>query len=62
VSFLIFLAGLVVGIVGTLGVGIAILNRPLPERERPIWSVNSGKRTMTTGPESTFDFLQRQLK
>ena len=57
-----FAAGIVTGIIATIGIGIAIINRPLPERERPIYSVNGGRSTRTTGPELTFDFIQRRLR
>jgi hypothetical protein len=57
-----FCAGAVTGIIATIGIGIAIINRPLPERQRPIWSVNGGKHTMTTGPQSVYDQLQRRLR
>jgi hypothetical protein len=63
-AVLIFIAGLVVGIVSTIGVGVAIVNLPPPKRERePVHfsAVGSG-RSMTTGPMSADDFLQRRLR
>jgi hypothetical protein len=57
-----FAAGMVTGIIGTIGIGIAIINRPPPERVTPIYSVNGGRSTRTTGPESTYDFLTRRLR
>ena len=57
-----FAAGIFTGIIGTVIAGIVIINRPPPQRQRPIYSVNGGRSTRTTGPESTFDFIQRRLR
>jgi hypothetical protein len=57
-----FAIGLVVGAVAAVCAGIAIINRPPPERVTPIYSVNGGRSTRTTGPESTYDFLTRRLR
>jgi hypothetical protein len=61
-ALLLFAAGVAVGIIATVITGIVIINRPPPERQRPIYSVNGGRSTRTTGPESTFDFIQRRLR
>jgi hypothetical protein len=61
-ALLLFAAGVAVGIIATVIAGIVIINRPPPERQRPIYSVNGGRSTRTTGPESTFDFIQRRLR
>jgi hypothetical protein len=61
-AVLIFIAGLIVGIIGTIGIGIAIINRPPPERTTPIYAVDGGRSTRTTGPESTYDFITRRLR
>jgi hypothetical protein len=59
-----FCAGAVTGIIGTIGIGVAILHWPVAERDRePVrFSAIGSGRSMTTGPASTFDFLQRRLK
>jgi hypothetical protein len=57
-----FLAGVGVGILASIVTVIAILNQPPPKRTQPIYSVNGGRSTRTTGPASTFDFLQQRLR
>jgi hypothetical protein len=57
-----FCAGAIAGIIATIAIGIAIINRPPPPRTTPIYAVNGGKSTRTTGPESTYDFIQRRLR
>jgi hypothetical protein len=57
-----FVAGIGVGIVASVVAGIAILNQPPPKRERPIYSVNGGRSTRTTGPETPFETLNRILR
>jgi hypothetical protein len=57
-----FCAGAVTGIIATIGVSIAIINRPPPPRTTPIYAVNAGRSTRTTGPESTYDFITRRLR
>jgi hypothetical protein len=61
-SLLLFLAGVAIGVVGTVIAGVVIINRPLPERERPIYSAIGSGPARTSGPESTFDFIQRRLR
>jgi hypothetical protein len=61
-SVLLFLAGLVVGAVATVAAGVAIINRSPPPRTTPIYAVNGGRSTRTTGPESTYDFITRRLR
>ena len=57
-----FIAGIGVGFLAAIVAGIAVLNIPLPKHERPIYSVNGGRSTRTTGPMSTYDFLQHRLR
>jgi hypothetical protein len=57
-----FAAGIVTGIIGTVIAGIVIINRPPPPRTTPIYAVNAGRSTRTTGPGSTYDFIQRRLR
>jgi hypothetical protein len=63
-ALLLFAAGVAVGIVGTVIAGVVIINLPPPKRDRePVhFSAIGAGRSMTTGPASTFDFLQRRLK
>jgi hypothetical protein len=56
-----FVAGIVVGIAASIVAGIAILNLPVPERDRPIYSINGGRRTYTSGPETPYQTLTRIL-
>jgi hypothetical protein len=57
-----FCAGAVVGIIGTVTAGVVIINRPPHPRTTPIYAVNAGGSTRTTGPESTYDFITRRLR
>lgn len=57
-----FAIGLFVGIVASIIAVIAILNQPLPKRERPIYSAIGAGRARTTGPESLFEAIDRRLK
>jgi hypothetical protein len=57
-----FAAGIVTGIIATIGIGIAIINRPPPQRTTPIYSLNGGRSTRTTGPQSLYDQLQSRLR
>jgi hypothetical protein len=59
---LLFLAGVVTGIVASIVAGIAILNSPPPKRDRPIYSAIASGPARTTGPASTFDFIQQRLR
>ena len=63
-ALLLFAAGVAVGIVGTVIAGVVIINLPPPKRDRePVhFSAIGAGRSMTTGPASTFDFLQRRLQ
>jgi hypothetical protein len=56
-----FAIGLCVGIIASIAAAIAILNRPPPERERPIYSVNGGRSTKTTGPQDVFTSVNSKL-
>jgi hypothetical protein len=57
-----FAAGIVAGIIGTVIAGIVIINLPPPARRRPIYAVNGGRSTRTTGPQSLYDQIQSRLK
>jgi hypothetical protein len=64
-ALLLFAAGVAVGIVGTVIAGVVIINLPPPKRDRePVHfsAIGAGRSMTTTGPASTFDFLQRRLK
>jgi hypothetical protein len=57
-----FAAGIVTGIIGTVIAGIVMINLPPPQRTAPIYAVNGGRSTRTTGPQSLYDQLQSRLK
>jgi hypothetical protein len=57
-----FAIGLIVGAVAAIIAGIAILNRPPPPRERPIFSAIGAGRARTTGPEDVFEAIDRRLR
>jgi hypothetical protein len=57
-----FIAGVVVGVVAAIIAGIAILNRPPPKRETPIYSAIGAGRARTTGSEDLFEAIDRRLK
>jgi hypothetical protein len=57
-----FAISLIVGGLAAVVAGIAILNRPPPERERPIYSAIGAGPARTTGPETPYEFLQRRLR
>jgi hypothetical protein len=57
-----FVAGIVVGIIASIVAGVAILNRPPPERERPIYTAIGAGRARTTGSEDLFDAIDRRLR
>jgi hypothetical protein len=61
IAFWIFL-GFALGVASTILTGIAILNRPLPERERPVYSAISNGRARTTGREDLFEAIARRLQ
>jgi hypothetical protein len=52
------LFGAVVGSIGT----IIAADMAKGDEPPPRYSINSGRRTMTTGPDSTFDFIRRRLR
>jgi hypothetical protein len=57
-----FVGGTFFGLVlAAIGVIIALRWEP-PKRERPIYSVNGGRHTRTTGPETPFEILNRVLR
>jgi hypothetical protein len=57
-------AGIVIGIALTIIGGLVVIHWPEAKRERePVsYSAISSGRVRTTGPASTFDFLQQRLK
>lgn len=63
-----FICGIGVGIIATIGVGIAIIrglvviNWPEPKCEPQRYSAIGSGPARTTGPELTFDFIQRRLR
>jgi hypothetical protein len=60
-AFLMF-AAFVVGFACAILIGLAIINRPLPEREHPVVSMVGGNsRARTTGPEDLFNGADRRL-
>lgn len=61
-ALLLFVGGVITGVIATISIGIAIINRPPPPRTTPIYSVNAGRSTRTTGPQSLFDQLQSRLR
>ena len=63
-SALLLFVGVVIGVAITILAGLAVVHWPEPERDRePVrFSAIGSGRSMTTGPASTFDFLQRRLK
>jgi NADH:ubiquinone oxidoreductase subunit 3 (subunit A) len=56
--------GVVIGVAITIICGLVVIHWLVAERERePVrFSAIGSGRSMTTGPASTFDFLQRRLK
>jgi hypothetical protein len=61
---LLLFVGIVIGIAITILAGLAVIHWPAPERDRePVhFSAIGAGRSMTTGPESTFDFITRRLR
>jgi hypothetical protein len=61
---LLLFAGIAIGAAITILAGLAVIHWPEPKRDRePVYfSAIGAGRSMTTGPASTFDFLQRRLK
>jgi hypothetical protein len=57
-----FAIGLLVGAIAAIIAGIAVLNRPPPERERPIYTAIGAGRARTTGEESLFEAIDRRLR
>jgi hypothetical protein len=57
-----FAAGIIAGLIlAAIGIVIA-LRWPEPKRERPFYSAIGAGHARTSGPASTFDFLQRRLR
>jgi hypothetical protein len=63
-SALLLFVGVVIGVAITIIAGLAVIYWPAPKRDRePVhFSAIGSGRSMTTGPASTFDFLQRRLR
>ena len=61
---LLLFVGVVIGVAITILAGLAVIHWPVAERERePVrFSAIGSGRSMTTGPMSAYDFLQRQLR
>jgi hypothetical protein len=61
---LLLFAGIVIGIALTIIGGLVVIHWPVAERERePVrFSAIGSGRSMTTGPMSAYDFLQRRLR
>jgi hypothetical protein len=59
---LILFVGVVIGIAVTILCGLVIVHWPEPKREPPRYSAVGSGPARTTGPESTFDFIQRRLR
>jgi hypothetical protein len=61
-GLLLFLAGLAVGIIATVTAGVVIINRPLPERERPPVSYSAICAGCARSPEDLFEAIDRCLR
>jgi hypothetical protein len=62
ISVLWFIAGIITGLVlAAIGIIVA-LRWPEPKRERPIYSAIGSGPPRTSGPESTYDFINRRLR
>ena len=61
---LLLFAGIVIGIALTIIGGLVVIHWPVAERERePVsFSAIGSGRSMTTGPQSLYDQLQRRLR
>ena len=59
---LLLFAGIVIGVAITIICGLVVIHWPEPKRERPLYSAIGSGPPRTTGPESTFDFINRRLK
>jgi hypothetical protein len=61
---LLLFAGVVIGVAITIICGLVIIHWPEPKRDRePVhFSAIGSGRSMTTGPESTYDFITRRLR
>jgi hypothetical protein len=61
-TVLVFVAGIITGLVLS-AIGIIVAMRwPAPKRETPIYSAIGAGPARTSGPESTYDFIHRRLR
>jgi hypothetical protein len=63
-SALLLFVGAAIGVAITIIGGLVIIHWPEPKRDRePVrFSAVGAARAMSTGPMSTYDFLQRRLR
>jgi hypothetical protein len=59
---LLLFVGVVIGVAVTIICGLIIIHWPEPKPEPPYYSAIGAGRAVSSGPMSTYDFIQRRLR